>query len=371
MVSRETSVFTSARRRRIVFARFFPIFVFFPLAAVPAAGVLHVTPAALDFGERGHGERGLLKLTLKNIGATPLRITSIKSCCDILRTSPAGIPRPLGPGGTAVLDVTMQSGRAMGILDKYITIETDGNPRALRVPARMSVFAGYSLAVEDAGKGDPSPLQPHLEGDVGGRPVSRSMLLKRASPPARPALPLAFEVVGVTESERGRDEPSAHFATRLEDVPGGKRLHITLKPTHPEGRFLATVRARLDGKPFEIPVSGEMFRGIRLSPAYINFNRVEAAKPDTFRQENRLTSTDDRPFKILGTEVKVERSTVAGLTLESTAEPAEGGKVHLLRSRIVVPEGSQPKGSFSGKVFLQTDHPEKAEVVLGFFGFFP
>ena len=43
---------------------------------------------------------------------------------------------------------------------------------------------------------------------------------------------------------------------------------------------------------------------------------------------------------------------------------------HRIRAHIQVKEGASPSGSFSGKLAIRTDHPEKPEVTSSFFGFF-
>jgi hypothetical protein len=258
------------------------------------------------------------------------------------------------------VNVSMGSGRALGRLDKWIDIQTDGKPAQVKVPANMRVFAGFDM----------EPYQFHFDGEVGGAAVTEAVEIKwveRTPPPKE----FSFTVEGVMASGREGERPNAHFASQVEDLPKGKRVRLTLKPTHPEGRLMATLRARLNGKPFEIPVSGEMFRAIKVTPTYFNFNRVEVQKAATLRQEERLAAIDAQAFQVIEARAQFDRTAVPGLQLEVTPEESDGGKKHLLRAQLVVPAKAPAKGSFSGKVFLTTDHPEKPEIVLGFFGFFP
>jgi hypothetical protein len=56
------------------------------------------------------------------------------------------------------------------------------------------------------------------------------------------------------------------------------------------------------------------------------------------------------------------------ITLPNGADKA--ATEHALTARIGSAKKPLPKGSFSGKVVVKTDHPDKPELTLSFFGFF-
>jgi hypothetical protein len=336
-------------------------------APLPCAGAdgprLRISPAILDFGERGHMEHPRLTLTLANDGSAPLTITELKPSCSCIELRPASIARPLAPGEKVEIAVTMGSGRAIGSLDKYIAIHTGGSAPALEVPARMRVFEGLRQ----------EPYDIAFEGVVGGQPVTRSVDLvwTRGRAAAAPPDLQVEDVVSAYRREDVAGPIARFFAHRVEDIPQGKRLHITVLPDHPEGRIAATVRCRLDGRTLEVPVRGEMFRCVLVSPTSLNFNRVEIDKPATVVSHSRLSSTDGRAFSVLGTEVRTTRTDTPGLGLAVTPRSEDGGKKWLVEARIRVPGPVLPTGSFTGKILVRTDHPEKPEIELLFFGFFP
>jgi hypothetical protein len=313
----------------------------------------------LDFGEQGHNQRPQLALTLENTGAKPLRITKIDSTCSCLKVRPASLTEPLLPGVPVRLNVTMSSGRAVGFnVQKYLEIYAGKSKPLLKIPARMRIFAGFDL----------EPHQLRFAGEFGGKAVTETVELKwigRRRPPAK----ITFDVQGVFDA-RGR-RLGDHFKPRLEDIRAGKRLQLTLRPTLPEGRIFATVRARLNGLPFEISVTGEMFRGIKVVPNYLNFNRAEVEKPETLVEEARLTAIGAGVFKILETKVRVQRTPLPGLQLHIEPEAKEAGKEYVLRARLQLPPDTRAQGSFFGKVRVKTDHPLKPELELNFFGFLP
>ena len=330
------------------------------LQAAIAHGGVGISPRVLDFGERGHGERPQLELTLTNDGRTPLRVMGIRASCSCITVRPARITGAIPPGKSVTLTVTMSSGRAMGRLDKYIEIRTDGPGQPRKVPTRMRVF-------EDL---DMEPRQLQFAGEVDGEAVTRSVeIFPRRKSTKSP--PLTVEVKRITTALRPSVDKDTHFTYRVEDSNRGKRIQVTLKPTHPEGRLSATLEAQVNGRPFRIPITGDMFRGIKISPKYFNFNRVDVDDVATLTEESRLKTIDGRAFKVISSDFEVVRTPAPGVELEVTPEKQESGSEWILRARLRLPPGIPPNGSFFGKVRVRTDHPEKPNLELNFFGFFP
>ncbi|MBI4601356.1 MAG: DUF1573 domain-containing protein [Planctomycetes bacterium] len=339
----------------------------FLVSADPAAGQLAVSPPVLDFGDRGHHETPSDFLEIRNEGTEPLAIREVRQSCSCITLDSAAAKAPIPPGGSVKLQVHMASGRAIGKLEKHIDIlPVDPRVRPVRVAARMRVFDGFSQ----------DPLDLRFDGIVGGPPITRSFEVRRpgdAGAAAGP--PFSLEAGAVKESFGASPRAVPHFTAKVVDVPGGKRVDVTLGPTHPEGRVYGNLECKLEGKLLVVPITGEVFRGIKVVPTYFNFNRVVAGDPSTLLEESVLTSTDGRPFRITGMAVKFTRRPVddAQVAVEDvprggTAEA--GAPEHTLRARIS--GGAKPPrdASFSGTVTVTTDHPEKPQVVVNFFGFF-
>lgn len=334
------------------------------LRDVRAEGRLLVSPERIDFGDRGQMERPSATLTLSNDGDTDLEVLEMKPSCSCIQVRPGRLSRPIPPGGALKVRVLMGSGRAIGSLSKYIAIRTDGVPALTRVPTRLSVFDGLRQ----------EPRDIHFEGVVGGQPVARSVDLLWPARFAGGGAGFSLELAEITRKFRREGVPSKldrFFSHHIEDIPDGKRLHLSLLPGYPEGRISAALRLRLDEKTLEIPLRGEVFRGIVISPTSINFNRVDPNDGDSFVEETRFVSVDGRAFSITGTTVTASKRTkIPGLDLDITTEPNAARTEWTLRARIRLAAAALPRGSFSGKLLVETDHPEKPGLQLGFFGFF-
>ncbi len=324
---------------------------------------LSVSPQAIDFGERGHNETASDSILITNSGTVSLTISEVKASCGCLQAEPPS-PSNLIPAGSSVeVRLTMSSFRAMGLVEKYLEIATvEEDVRPLRVPVSMRVFEGLQL----------NPQEFKFEGVVGQAPMTHSVDLTRAQ--VKKYLgPIATTGGVVMASTPGSvPSPSAHFSVKVSDIPSGKRLEVTLLPTHPEGRILANFYARVDGKQLQVPIAGEMFRGIKLMPTEFNFSRVAGDNPGSFVKESVLVSTDSRAFRLLSIASRFTQRPFDSCSIQIEDTSVKGGASatqHLLRATILA--GDKPGlGSFSGRVVVKTDHPEKPEVTLSFFGFF-
>jgi hypothetical protein len=335
------------------------------LAPASLLAQIAASPSVIDFGERGHNERPRATLTIENRGREPVQVRGIQASCGCIEVSPAAIPRPIPPGGSERIEISMGSGRAMGTLEKHVTILT--NDLALPstvVPVRMRVFPGFEM----------EPRDLRFDGVVGGKPIAKTLDVVYKGPGGSAK---RFELsVDAVKSAGASPIESPHFRAKVSEFPGGKRIELTLLPTHPEGRIWANLEARLDGKPLVVPVAGEMFRGILVVPTYFNFSRVSVEEPDSFVEEVSLSSTDDRKFKILSMTPTFRAASPKDTRLELELRDGKVGveaQRHVIRARIAPPAGWAPtasQGSFSGQVSVKTDHPEKPEVTLSFFGFF-
>lgn len=315
---------------------------------------LEASPASLDFGEVGHGETVRRSLSIRNTSEKPVRIRSARASCGCTRLERAIDGQTIPAGGAIEVGVTMSSGRAIGSLDKHLTIETEDGTR-LDVGTRLRVFPDVRLGET------PEPFA----GEVDGNPCVRTYEIFSRS---GRDFDLEIEKIVTGFGRTARNDPD--FKAQVEPIRGGKKVVVTLLPTHPEGRVSGTVEARLDGKPFHIAFAGEVFRGIRVSPRYLQFNRVETGKgAEAPVVRGELVAIDGRPFRVLKTEVILRRG-AAGAEWKATARERKEGREYEVELRLIPPKESAT-GSFHGALRIETDHPEKPVVEFGILGFFP
>ncbi len=329
------------------------------LAAAPLAAQsgLHVSPRALSFGDRGHGERPELTLTLTNRGTETLSGLSLTASCSCIQLAPTRLR--LAVGESRDVKVSMGSGRAMGHLNKRVEIQGAGTP--IRVPTTMHVFDGFRQ----------KPLEIVYSAAVGGDPVTRTVdILWSKRTPAPADLSLTVHSVLEWSAARRSRVPSEYFTWRVEEIRGGRRIHLTVDPRHPEGKINAEVRCTFRGKPLKLYLRGDVFDGIAIEPTTIGYSRVEWWKRGTsMYREILLRSTDGKPFDVGKMRVELTRSKVPGLDLVLTATPRRKRTEWILRARLEIPGVAIPEGSFSGKAHIETTHPKKKQLEIGVFGF--
>jgi hypothetical protein len=347
-----------------------------------ARAQLEVQPPSIDFGERGQNERPEAVLTLRNGGVAPLKIRELKRSCDCLGLSPQQLSSPIPPGGSATLRVTMSSGRAMGRLDKRITIVTQ-NPRQpeVVVPVVMRVLDDFEM----------EPRSISFEGVCGGSPEKQAIEV-RPHRGRRPP-PITLAIKGIHGVFR---RPSEQFLrARVEPSQGGQRIVVELDPRHPEGPISAELEASLNGKSLFVPINGEMFAGIKVSPNYLNFSRVTRDDPGSAVREVVLSSTDSTPFKVLEITPRPYRAGENLVKLEFSVRPGGGPSAPGAPEPPAGGPGGQPaagapsttastvqkivcralpveekEATFFGTVTIRTDHPKKPELTLKYSGFF-
>ncbi len=329
-----------------------------------------VEPRAVDFGSRGQGERPEVELIVRNTGKEGVTIGEMKRSCDCIQLSPASLP-PIEAGQSASLKVSMGSGRAMGRLDKSITL-TPSDPRfaAVQVPISMRVLDEFEM----------EPYGLRLDGVIGGPMEKAAVEIRRRD--AAPRGPLDLEIKAVRS--RFNRPSDAHLRAAVETTPAGKKIVVELAPTHPVGTVSAEVEATLNGKALFVSVTGEMFAWIKVSPNYINFSRAEDDKPASKVQQVLLSTPDGQEFKILQVTARPQRPKEIGPRLEFFLEPvSESGKPAGLEAAPGASPGaasqrltcrvSRAEGMakvFTGTILLKTDHAKKPEIELRYSGFF-
>src|SRR5262245_43813861 len=122
-----------------------PLLLFLSLPAASPAQ-LKLDPPSIDFGDRGQNERPETTVTLRNLRTTPLTLREIKKSCYCLNFFPDRFPAPIPAGGQTQLKVSMGSGRAMGRLEKRLTILTSSASQPeVSLPVAMSVLEAFEM----------------------------------------------------------------------------------------------------------------------------------------------------------------------------------------------------------------------------------
>ncbi len=321
---------------------------------------------SIHFGERGHNERPVETIEIKNTGSAPLKILEYKVSCSCIKVSPDR-PTTIPQKGSLKLNISMGSGRAMGLLSKTLTIISNDLARPkITLPVSMKVHDGFKM----------STLQLKYEGKQGKPPVSQyvdvftrkidQLTGKRV---ANPKMTLeVINIVGKFKRPGGK-----YFKTRIEKILGGRRIHIELDPKHPEGRVSAQLEAKLNGKRLILPIIGEMFKDILVTPRFVNFSQSSKKNLKSRTREVILTSLDNQAFSVLKTEIKPsKRSQKKGPLpeIEVKVHSSPDGQTHRLVVTVEPGVGAPERQSFYGKIHVFTNHQQKPEIVLSYTGFF-
>ncbi len=319
---------------------------------------VRVVPSLLDLGERGHRERVKTSFEVKNDDQMAIRITGVRPSCSCLSVRPNRFPAPIPPGGSSRIDVTMESGRSVGAtLRKRIQVDVeraDGQRGTLNCGVVLRVFPDHAV----------EPREIRLVGSVGGPPATARLEVKSREKRSEGG---KLTIRGVKVLGKRPPRGAKWFKAEVAEIEGGYAVSVTVLPGHPEGRIWGELEGELDGRPFVVPVAGDVFKGIVLRPKQFNFSRVVRTDPKTWMETARLESVADRPFKILDTKVRIRKPAGAKFRVKVSAVERREGRVHILTARL---ESPGQRGSFSGDVIVTTDHPEKPRVTLPFFGFF-
>jgi hypothetical protein len=323
-----------------------------------ASAQIAVTPQSIDFGERGQNERPEETVIIHNKGVRPLQVREIKKSCDCITISPAQIGAPIPAGGTFPIRISMGSGRAMGRLDKYVSIVTaDPGKQEVKISVSMRIFVDFEM----------EPREIRFAGAVGGPPEQASVEVKLRK--GRPPMPVDLQVVAI--KSRFNRPSDRHLRAAVEEIAGGKKIVVTLDSAHPEGPISADVEAKLNGKGLFIPVIGDMFAWIKVVPNYLNFSRAQESDPASTVREVVLSSTDGTPFKVLGIDWRPTREGEKTVRLEFSAAPgAQPATIQKITCNAIRGETAEMGGSFFGSVTIRTDHPKKPEIPLKYSGFF-
>ena len=100
---------------------------------------LEIEPGEWDFGRAAPGEVLVHEFALKNTGRQDLEIGRIASACACAAAVTDRMVIP--PGEAATLRVTLETRRYRGVLERWLTIRSNGSRGATRLKVRVYVEA--------------------------------------------------------------------------------------------------------------------------------------------------------------------------------------------------------------------------------------
>jgi hypothetical protein len=108
----------------------------------PNAPEIKIENETLDYGTVDYDANGIREFKFKNIGKSPLTITSVQGECGCTSTTIDGKPgwpqEPILPGKSGVIRVKYDTKRA-GRFEKNVTITTNGKMSAVKVKIKGEV----------------------------------------------------------------------------------------------------------------------------------------------------------------------------------------------------------------------------------------
>ncbi|MCI0652190.1 MAG: DUF1573 domain-containing protein [Planctomycetes bacterium] len=308
-------------------------------------GALAVTPIHVDFGPVGHDQKDEFTITILNRSDGPLEITDVKPNCGCMEAKfAAGV---LEPGASRQGTVKIGFGRSFGSFHKKVAIHVAGKP----APAEIGVTAQFHPNLQR-----PDKNSVELAGIL-GRTIPEStgeLVLRRKTPGTTPIRVENLRVEGIKGS-------LGHLAVELQPVDANSvKLIVRLLPSHPVGQVTGKALATVEGLGFQLPISGNVYQGIRTKPDYFQFDQFFENVPVTRRVE--LIPCDERDFKIV--DIGVEPPVVSVEVL-----PRDGGG-YVLVARPIAPFPARANMPIKGSVNIETDHPQKAVFGLRVMGVF-
>jgi hypothetical protein len=105
------------------------VLVLFLLTTAPVfaqGGKIAFEKTVHDFGEIKEGTIATYTFGFKNEGRRPLRLVAVRASCGC--TTPEYSREPVAPGETGFIKVAYDSNGRPGIIDKDVTVQTDGDP---------------------------------------------------------------------------------------------------------------------------------------------------------------------------------------------------------------------------------------------------
>lgn len=224
-----------------------------------------------DYGEMDQGREATHVFTIRNKGAGPLKLLGVTTTCGC--AAMVLDKNELPPGGAARLEVKFRSGSFVGVVEKYVIVQSD-DPQRSQTPLgiRAKVLPVYVM--------DPPAL--NLGELPRGQGAVREVRL-------RDSKGLPFGITSVTVSNED---------VKAEVIPndGGRhaeyRIRVTLSAKRNVGPFNLLVIPQTDRPEFPRPiilVSGTITGPVRVRPTAVFLGKVmqgQAFKPATVTVSN-------------------------------------------------------------------------------------
>lgn len=241
-----------------------------------------------DYGTMDQGREAAHVFTIRNKGAGPLKLLGVTTTCGCAAMMLD--KNELPPGGTARLEVKFRSGSFVGVVEKYIYVQSD-DPRLPRAPLgiRAKVLPVYVM----------EPPALHLGELPRGQGAVREVTL-------RDSKGLPFGITSVTVSnEDVKAEVSPNDGGRHPEY----HIRVTLSAKRNVGPFNLLVIPQTDRPEFPRPiilVSGVITGPVQVRPTAVFLGKVmpgQAFQPKTVA----ISNTGTAPVEIKSVDTGDER----------------------------------------------------------------
>lgn len=313
----------------------------------------------LDFGTIPDITRVGKKIVFRNVGNDLLTITNVKSGCGC--TVAELKIRDYMPGEEGVLEVFYDPTGRTGRQHKTIEITTND-------PANPRITIDVNALIRPVVKFTPRGV--NLRQVVRGKGASGTILV--TSDRER------FEITGVRVEGGALDYEIGE--PEIAKKPDGTTYHkvtLTVKvaPGAPMGWFsrrlvvlslVSDDSGKMVAHEATATMTANVVGDIETRPQRLQFGMPNPG--EKYSKKIRVLSRTGRPFKVLGTEIKIQDKTLPispEISFESSVMVGTGEKVTIISLTGVFPD--EP-GLIRGMFVIKTDHPDQPEVSIPFFG---
>ncbi len=308
-------------------------------AAPQSDGGLVCTQPTVHLGRITQGQKVRHRFTLENRSGRLLRIREVTSSCDCT-TAPLS-RQELAPGEALSLEVTFDSTRFEGPVEKSLAVHTEGPPLLLALKAH--VVRPYRL----------QPEVLRFPATSRRAPLTLPLRLTAASGELPPAVAAALS---------GDDGFTVESAPVREDR--AQEVLLTLRPDTPARVVRATLTLTLNDEArtrMEVPVAGELTEDLSWFPAQPDLGSIPQGSPASRRLQLLLHHP----------AVTVERITSDAPWLEVALQPRQtpeglGSTLSPLRGFTVTfrPQPSAPLGPATVTLTIHASGSDRPRVTL-------
>jgi hypothetical protein len=116
----------------------FAVLLFTVSSSYAQSGKIVFDTIVHDFGDIKEGTIATHTFEFKNEGRRPLRLITVQASCGC--TTPEYSREPVAPGGTGFIKVAYDSNGRPGIIDRDVTVQTDGDPSFVTLKIKGAVL---------------------------------------------------------------------------------------------------------------------------------------------------------------------------------------------------------------------------------------